>query len=74
MLIFAYFQYEHNVLFVLIQIQLMQLSVGSLVGLLVGKSYHTKQKYGYSLPTNDPFNNHINWIWMTKKIGLKGMD
>ena len=52
----------------------MQLSVGSLVGLLVGKSYHTKQKYGYSLPTNDPFNNHINWIWMTKKIGLKDMD
>jgi hypothetical protein len=24
------------------------------VRLLVGKSYHTKQKYGYSLPTNDP--------------------
>ena len=70
MLIFAYFQYEHNVLFVLIQIQLMRLLVGSLVGLLVGKSYHTKQKDGYSLPTNDSTNNHINWIWMSKKIGL----
>ena len=49
----------------------MQLLVGSLVGLLVGKSYHTKQKDGYSLPTNDPNNNRINWIWMSKKIGLK---
>ena len=37
-----------------------------LVGPLVGKSYHTKEKDGYSLPTN----NHINWIWMSKKIGL----
>ena len=49
----------------------MRLLVGSLVGLLVGKSYHTRQKDGYSLPTNDPTNNHINWIWMSKKIGLK---
>ena len=49
----------------------MQLLVGSLVGLLVGKSYHTKQKDGYSLPTNDPTNNRINRIWMSKKIGLK---
>ena len=39
-------------------------------GLLVGKSYHTRQKDGYSLPTNDPTNNRINWIWMSKKIGL----
>ena len=38
----------------------MRLLVGSLVGLLVGKSYHTKQKDGYSLPTYDPTNNHIN--------------
>ena len=37
---------------------------------LVGKSYHTKQKDGYSLPTNDPTNNHINWIWMSENIGL----
>ena len=44
--------------------------VGSLVVLLVGKSYHTKQKDGYSLPTNDPTNNHINWILMSKKIRL----
>ena len=28
--------------------------MGLLVGLLVGKSYHTKQKDGYSLATNDP--------------------
>ena len=49
----------------------MQLLVGSLFGLLVSKSYHTRQKDGYSLPTNDPTNNRINWIWMSKKIGLK---
>ena len=53
----------------------MGLLVGSLVGLLVGKSYHTRQnsiqKDGYSLPTNSPTNNRINWIWMSKKIGLK---
>ena len=48
----------------------MRLLVGSLVGLLVGKSYHTRQKDGYSLPTNDLTNNRINWIWMSKKIGL----
>ena len=47
----------------------MQLLVGSLVGLLIGKSYHTKQKDGYNLPTNEPTNNSINWIWMSKKIG-----
>ena len=47
----------------------MGLLVGLLVGLLFGKSY-TKQKDGYSLSTNDPTNNHINWIWMSKKIGL----
>ena len=57
-------------IFLLIQIQLMRLLVGSLVGLLVGKSYHTKQKDGYSLPTNDPTNNRTNWIWTSKKIGL----
>ena len=44
----------------------MRLLVGSLVGLLVSKSYHTKQKDGYSLPTNDPTNNRM----MSKKIGL----
>ena len=60
-----------NPIFLLIQIQLVWLLVGSLVGLLVGKSYHTKQKDGYSLPTNDPTNNRNNWIWLSKKIGLK---
>ena len=48
----------------------MGLLVGSLVGLLVGRSYHTKQKDAYIVPTNSPANNHINWIWMSKKIGL----
>ena len=47
----------------------MRLLVGLLVRLLVGKSYRTKQKDGYSLPTNDPTNNRINWIWVSKKIG-----
>ena len=56
-------------IFLLVQIKLVQLLVGSLVRLLVGKSYHTKQKDGYSLPTNDATNNPINWIWMSKKIG-----
>ena len=47
----------------------MGLLVGLLVRLLVGKSYHTKQKDGYSLPTNSLTNNRISWIWMRKKIG-----
>ena len=54
----------------LVQIQLVRLLVGSLVRLLVGKSYHTKQKDGYSLPTNGPTNNRTNWIWTSKKTGL----
>ena len=58
-------------IFLLIQIQLVRLLVGSLVGLLVGKSYHTKQKDGYNRPTNDPTNNRTNWILMSKKIRLK---
>ena len=44
--------------------------VGSLVGSLVRKSYHSKQKDGYSLPINDPTNNRNDWIWMSKKIRL----
>ena len=44
-----------------------QALVGLLVGLLFGKSYHTRQKDGYSLPTTDPTNNCINWIWMSKR-------
>jgi hypothetical protein len=53
-----------------VQIQLVCLLVGSLVRLLVGKSYHTKQKDGHSLPTNAPTNNRTNWIWTSKRIGL----
>ena len=51
----------------------MLLLVGSLVGLLLCKSYHTRQKDGYGLPTNCPTNNYIDLIWMSKKIGLKFM-
>ena len=43
--------------------ELVQLLVGSLVRLLVGKSYHTKLKDVYSLPTNSLTNNRINSIW-----------
>ena len=57
-------------IFLVVQIQLVGLLVGLLVRLLVGKSYHTIQKDGYSLPTNDPTNNRTNWIWTSKKIGL----
>ena len=63
-----------SLIFLLIQIQLMRLLVGSLVGLLVSKSYHTKQKDGYSLLTKDSTNNRTNWIWTTKKIGLNSLD
>ena len=49
----------------------MRLLVGSLIGLLVGKSYHTKQKDGNSQPTNSPTSDRINWIWMSTKIGLQ---
>ena len=51
--------------------QLIRLLVESLVGQLVGKSYHTREKDGYSLPTNCLTNNRISWVWMSKKIGLK---
>ena len=27
----------------------------------------------HNSPTNEPTNNHTNWIWMSKKIGLKTM-
>ena len=50
--------------------ELVRLLVGSLVRLLVGKLYHTKQKDGYGLPTNSPTNNRINSFWTSKKIGL----
>ena len=62
--------YVLSPIFLLVQIQLVWLLVGLLVRLLVGKSYHTKQKDGYSWLTNDPTNNPTNWIWTTKKIGL----
>ena len=45
----------------------MQLLVRLLVGLLVGKSYHTRKKDGYNLPYNSPTDNCTNWIWMSKK-------
>ena len=49
----------------------MRLLVGSLVRLLVGKSYRQNRKMVIrSLPTNDLTNNRINWISMNKKLGL----
>ena len=49
----------------------MQLLVGELVRLLVGKSYHKIKKDSNSWPTTiSPTNNNISWIWMRKKIGL----
>ena len=45
-----------------------------LVRLLVGKLYPYFCFVWYDLPTNsptnDPTNSRINWIWMSKKIGL----
>ena len=40
--------------------------------LLVGKPsfYLVWYDLPTNSPTNDPNNNHINWIWMSKKIGL----
>ena len=35
------------------------------------KAIFTTPYSGYNSPTNDPTNNHTNWIWMSKKIGLK---
>ena len=48
----------------------MRLLVGSLVGLLVDKSYHTKQKDGYSLPTNDLTNKVKSFKKKTKVINF----
>ena len=42
-----------------------------IISLLIGKSYHTKKKDGYSMPANDPTNNRTNWIWTSKRVGLK---
>ena len=63
----AHGQKDSRPVILVVQIQIVCLLVGSLVRLLVGKSYHTKQKDAYSLPTNNPTNNHTNWIWMRKK-------
>ena len=58
-------------IFLLIQIQLMRL----LVGLLVGQLLPSFFILWYDLPTNNltnyPTNNCISWIWMCKKMGLK---
>ena len=54
----------------LVQIQLVRLLVGSLVGKLLSSFCFA----WYDLPTNsltnDPTNKRTNWIWMTKRIGL----
>jgi hypothetical protein len=53
-----------------IQILLMRLLVGLLVGQLLSSFFIL----WYDLPTNSltnyPTNNRISWIWMRKKIGL----
>ena len=53
-------------IFLRIQIQLMQLLVGLLVGQLLPSFYIV----WYDLPTNYSTNNRISWIWMGKKIRL----
>ena len=57
-------------IFLLTQIQLMQLVVGS----LVGKLYPSFCLVWYDLPTNsltnEPTNNPTNWIWMSKNLVL----
>jgi hypothetical protein len=59
-----------NPIFLLVQIQLERLLVGS----LVGKLYSSFCFVRYDLPTNsltnDSTNNRTNWICTSKKIGL----
>ena len=57
-------------IFLLIQIQLMRLLVGALVGKLSPSFRFVWYDLPTNGPTNDPTNNCINWIWMSKKIGL----
>jgi hypothetical protein len=63
-------QLDLSPIFLRIQIQLMRL----LVGLLVGQLLPSFFILWYDLPTNSlcnyPTNNRISWIWMRKKIGL----
>ena len=48
------------------RIQLMRLLVGLLMSFsIVWYDFPTNS------PTNDTTNNRINWIWMSKKIGLQ---
>ena len=58
-------------IYLVVQIQLVQL----LVGPLVSKLEPSFCFVWYDLPTNnltnDPTNNGTNWIWTSKKIGLK---
>ena len=62
---------EYSPIFLRIQIQLMRL----LVGLLVGQLLLSFFILCYDLPTNSltnyPTNNRISWIWMRRKIGLR---
>ena len=53
--------FDFSPIFLLTKIQLGNVIIGSLVRLSVGKSYHTKQKDGYSLPI-------LRWFCFFKKI------
>jgi hypothetical protein len=55
----------------LIKIQLVRLLVGSLVGLLSPSFCFVWYDLPTNSPTSDPTNNRTNWIWMSKKMGLK---
>ncbi len=60
-------------IFLRVQIQLMRL----LVGLLVGQLLPSFFILWYDLPTNSltnyPTNNRISWVWMRRKMGLMTM-
>ena len=49
----------------------MRLLVGSLVGLLSPSFCFVWYDLPTNSPTSDPTNNRTNWIWMSKKMGLK---
>jgi hypothetical protein len=49
----------------------VRLLFGSLVGLLLPSFCFVMYDLPTNSPTSDPTNNRTNWIWMSKKIGLK---
>ena len=51
----------------------MRLLFELLVGWLLPSFYSVWYDLPTNSPTNYPTNNHISWIWMRKKIGLKSI-